>query len=144
MKDEGRGRIKRFSLPFSLYPLFFIFFAGACASVKLDVIQVGPWFPPRDWRKVEVFSSRDAIRAPWGGIAIIHSERVSAGAATELLEKLKLQARKKAAESGADGVIITVDSASAGPEMGVYQEPELYLSALAIKYVTEVSTPSAK
>jgi len=117
---------------------------GACASVKLDVIQVGPWFAPRDWREVEVFSSRNETRVPWGALAVIHSERVSAAAGAETMEKLKLQARKEAAARGADGVIISVDPAQAGPEMGVYQEPEIYLSALAIKYVTAVSTPAAK
>lgn len=117
---------------------------GACASAKLDVIQVGPWFSPRDWREVAVFSSRGETRAPWGAIAIIHSERVGAKNSEDKLEGLKLQARKRAAGLGADAVIMTVDSASSGPEMGVYQEPELYLSALAIKYVTEVSTPSSK
>lgn len=119
---------------------------GACASAaaKLDVIQVGPWFSPREWSEVQVFSSRGETRVPWGAIAIIHSERVGAGTSGEKLEALKLAARKKAAELGADGLIMTVDSAPSGPEMGVYQEPELYLSALAIKYVTEVSTPSAK
>lgn len=117
---------------------------GACATAKLDVIQVGPWFPARDWGEVAVFSSRGEITAPWGGIAIIHSERVSAKAGEEVLDGLRLQARKRAAELGADGVILTVDSVPSGPQMGVYQEPEIYLSALAIKYVTEVSTPPAK
>ena len=140
MKAAG----KIFFPPLKLYPLAFILFACACASVKLDVIQVGPWFAPRDWREVEVFASRGETRAPWGGIAIIHSERLSAETGPKSLEKLKLRARQQAARTGADGVIITLDSASAGPQMGVYQEPELYLSALAIKYVTAVSTPSAK
>ena len=139
LKDEGKRGVKmqRFSLPFGLYPLAL---ACACAAARLDVIQVGPWFAPRAWREVEMFSSRSEIRAPWGGIAVIHSSRISAEGGSERLEKLKLQARKKAAELGADGVIMTVDSASAGPQLGVYQEPEIYLSALAIKYVTAVST----
>ncbi|MDD5208523.1 MAG: hypothetical protein PHV36_03990 [Elusimicrobiales bacterium] len=146
MRDEGkkRGGTKRSSLPLVFYPLSFIIFACACASAKLDVIQVGPWFAPRDWRKVEVYSSRGETSAPWGGIAIIHSERVSAKTGEAALEGLKLQARKKAAELGADGVILTVDSAPSGPQMGVYQEPEIFLSALAIKYVTEVSTSPVK
>ncbi|OIO03216.1 MAG: hypothetical protein COX65_00685 [Elusimicrobia bacterium CG_4_10_14_0_2_um_filter_56_8] len=117
---------------------------GACASARLDVIQVGPWFAPRDWREVRVFSSRGETPFPWGGIAIIHSERVSAEGGESRLERLKIQARKRAAKIGADGLILTVDSAPGGPQMGVYQEPELYLSALAIKYVTAVSTSSSK
>jgi hypothetical protein len=60
------------------------------------------------------------------------------------MEKMKAEARKAAAGMGADGVIIAVDTASSDLQMGEYQEPEIYLSALAIKYVTAVSTPSAK
>lgn len=118
--------------------------ACACASARLDMIQVGPWFGPRDWREVEVFSSRSEPRRPWGGIAVIHGPRVSAAAGQDKLEQMKLRARKQAADIGADGVIMAVDSASSGPQMGVYEEPELYLSALAIKYVTAASTPTAK
>jgi len=146
MNVDGKrlSGIKISSFLFILCPLSFLLFAGACVSTKLDVIQVGPWFASRGWREVEVFSSREETRVPWGGIAIIHSERFSAAAGPERLAKLKFQARKKAAELGADGVIIVTDSVTAGPQMGIYQEPELFLSALAIKYVTAVSTPSAK
>ncbi len=118
--------------------------ACACASRRLDIIQVGPWFGPRDWREVEVFTSREQTVRPWGGIAIIHSPRVSAASGQASLERMKRQARRQAAEIGADAVIMAVDSATAGPQMGVYEEPELYLSALAIKYVAEVSTAAAK
>ena len=117
---------------------------GACASARLDVIQVGPWFSPRDWREVEVFTSREQTKRPWGGIGILHSPRVSAESGAAQLERLKRQARRDAAAMGADAVILTVDSVPTGPQMGVYQEGELFLSALAIKYVTDVSTPSAK
>lgn len=117
---------------------------GACATAKLDVIQVGPWFAPKDWREVEVFTSREQTSRPWGGIAIIHSPRVSAETGQGRLERMKDQARRQAAAIGADGVILAVDSVATGPSMGVYQEPELFLSALAIKYVAEVSTPAAK
>lgn len=116
----------------------------ACASARLDVIQVGPWFPARDWREVEVFDSREQTVRPWGGIAIIHSPRVSAETGQGRLERMKEQARRQAAAIGADGVIMAVDSVATGPSMGVYQEPELFLSALAIKYVAEVSTAAAK
>lgn len=117
---------------------------AGCAATRLDVIQVGPWFAPRDWSEVAVMSSRAETRTPWGGIAIIHSVKVRAEGGAERLDGLKLQVRKKAAELGADAVIIAVEQVPTGPEMGVYQEPELYLSALAIKYVTAVSTPSAQ
>jgi hypothetical protein len=118
--------------------------ACACAPSRLDVIQVGPWSGPRDWREVEVFSSRSQTTRPWGGIAVLHSPRVSAASGGAKLEQLKSQARRQAAGIGADAVIIAVESASAGPQLGVYEEPELFISALAIKYVTVASTPSAK
>jgi hypothetical protein len=116
----------------------------ACAAPNLDVIQVGPWFAARDPREVEVFTSREQTRKPWGGIGIIHGPRVSAASGKAKMEKMKAEARKAAAGMGADGVIIAVDTASSDLQMGEYQEPEIYLSALAIKYVTAVSTPSAK
>lgn len=118
--------------------------ACACASAKLDVIQVGPWFPPRDWRDVAVYGSRSETDRPWGGIAILHGPRIPAAGGESEIEKMKTRARKQAAAIGADAVILTVDSASSGPQMGVYEEPEIYLSALAIKYVTESSTRTAK
>ena len=119
--------------------------ACACASAaRLDIIQVGPWFEGRSWREVEVFSSREQTRRPWGAIGIIHSPKVSAETGQAELGRMKLQARKAAASMGADGVIITVDSAAAGPQLGVYQEPELFVSALAFKYVVSTSTPAAK
>jgi len=118
--------------------------ACACASSRLDVIQVGPWFEPRPWREVAVYNSRAEAVRPWGGIAIIHSPRVSASTGQARLEALKAQARRQAAAIGADAVILAVDSAASGPQMGVYEEPELFLSALAIKYVTEASTRTAK
>ena len=119
--------------------------ACACASAaRLDVIQVGPWFESRNWREVEVFSTREQTRRPWGAIGIIHGPRVSAETGAAEIERMKVQARKTAASMGADGVIVTVDSATAGPQLGVYQEPEIFVSALAFKYVVSTSTPQAK
>jgi hypothetical protein len=116
----------------------------ACAGPGLDVIQVGPWFPAHDWRQVEIFTSRDQTRRPWGGIGIIHGQRVSAVSGRPKIRKMVAQARKLAAKMGADGLIIAVDTADNGPEMGVSREPEMFLSALAIKYVTVTSTAAAK
>lgn len=118
--------------------------ACACATARLDVIQVGPWFAPRPVREVEMLASREQVVCPWGGIAIFHGPRVPAAGGEARLEAMKLQARRQAASIGADAVILTVDSASSGPQLGVYEEPELYLSGLAIKYVTDASTPTAK
>jgi len=129
---------KRILLP----PLLLL--AAACAAARLDVIQTGPWFPPRDWREVEVFSSRSQTRAPWGAIAIIHSPRVRAAGSEREMERMKAQARREAAAMGADGVIMSVDTAASGPDLGQYQESEVFVSALAFKYVATASTPIAK
>lgn len=128
----------------SIIPLLLLPALCACATARLDVIQVGPWFPARDWRLVEVFEDRSQTTRPWGGIAIIHGERFNPEAGQREEARQKLQARKAAAAMGADGVIMTVDSSVAGPALGVYQEPEVFVSALAIKYVVTASTPSAK
>lgn len=108
------------------------------------MIQVGPWFAPRDWRSVQVFTSRDQTARPWGGIAIMHAAHIPVSAGSSRLEKLERQARRKAASIGADAVIITFNDVPTGDDMGAQQEPERYLSALAIKYVTAVSTGTAK
>ncbi len=128
----------------TVFPLLSLLALCACAAARLDVIQVGPWFPARSWKDVAVYRSREEVRVPWGAIGIIHGPHVSAETGDRELEKMKLQARKQAAAMGADGVIVTVDSAVSGPDMGVYQEPEVFVSALAVKYVTEDSTPTAR
>jgi len=119
-------------------------FLCACAAANLDVIQVGPWSNPRSWREVEVFASRSETKRPWGGIGIIHGPKLPANTDKAGLEKMKLAARKSAAAMGADGVIVVIEPADSGAQLGVYEAPEIYLSALAIKYVTEVSTSAAK
>ncbi|MCX5784755.1 MAG: hypothetical protein NTX59_03610 [Elusimicrobia bacterium] len=116
---------------------------GACASARLDIIQVGPWSEPHSWKQVPVFTSREQTTRPWGGVAIIHSDKIQASDSNSI-EQRKIKARKMAAEIGADAIIITMESVASGPEMGVYQAPEVYLSALAIKYVTVVSTATQK
>lgn len=125
---------------FFLLPLL----AGACAAARLDIIQTGPWFPARDWREVQVFASRAQTRAPWGAIAIIHSPRVRAAGSERAVERMKARVRREAAAMGADGVILAVETPDAGPQLGQYQEPELFVSALAFRYVATASTPTAK
>jgi len=117
----------------------FLLFAAACASSRPDVIQVGPWFPAKSAAEVQVFSSREQILKPWGAIAIIHSDKFHTGdeAAGSRLEK---SARKLSAGMGADGVIIGEETIMAEPGLGVYQESETYISALAFKYAADIST----
>ena len=133
---DAAAAVRAFCLAFGLCSL------GACASSRPDIIQAGPWFPKKNWKNVEVFSSRDEIRLPWGGIAVIHGKKFSAGVPRELQKQI-LAARKIAATAGADGVIIGVEGAEGGPAAG-YGREELYVSALAIKYVTHTSTNTGK
>lgn len=118
------------------------FFCG-CATSGLDIIQVGPWSEPCGWKQVEVFSSREQTTRPWGGTAIIHGVRVPSGD-SKSIEKQKLKARKMAAAAGADAIIITVETAAPDPDMAAYGDQQVFLSALAIKYVASVSTAVLK
>ena len=111
---------------------------SACVPAP-DIIQVGPWFPSRPYSEVLVLDSRALIDKPWGAIAVIHSEKFPAddkGA----VERQKEEARKLAGTAGADGIIIAEETTMPGSQLGVYQEPETYISALAFKYVTDIST----
>lgn len=114
----------------------------ACAASRPDIIQVGPWFAPKPPEQVEVFSSRNETKQPWGAIAIIHSARFPAGSKGPVAGAKK-QARKMAAEIGADGLIVVEETVNQEPGLGTYQEPEVFVSALAFKYAANVSTSAA-
>ena len=121
--------------------LFFaVFLAGAaCAVPRPDVIQVGPWFPPKSVNEVQVFLSREQIVKPWGAIAVIHSDKFRSGDKVASGHR-RTAARKLAAGAGADGVIIAEETTMVDPRLGLYQEPENYISALAFKYAADIST----
>ena len=125
-----------------ILPLGLVFFR-ACAASRLDIIQVGPWFPQKNWKEVVLFASREDIKLPWGGIAIIHGPRTYVNDVRGM-EKQRFSARKMAAKAGADGLIIAMEPIDSGLRMGVYEEPEVCLSALAVKYAADVSTVSQK
>ena len=83
------------------------------------------------------------MRGEGGGIGIIHGARVPAGSAKKI-ENQERRARSAAAKMGADGLIVSVVPVDTGPLLGGYQEPEVYLSALAFKYAANASTPVAQ
>lgn len=114
----------------------------ACAAARPDIIQVGPWFAPRPPEEVELFVSREDTRRPWGAIAIIHSSRFPAGSRRSI-DGARKEARRMAAEIGADGLIVNEEEVRQDAELGVYQEPEVFISALAFKYAANVSTSTA-
>ena len=112
---------------------------AACSASRPDIIQVGPWFPAKPAAEVQIFYAREQVTKPFGAIAIIHSEKFSPddrGA----IERQKKEARKLAGGAGADGLIIAEETTMPGSQLGVYQDPETYISALAFKYVTEISS----
>jgi len=116
-----------------------LFLAAGCSASRPDVIQVGPWFPKKNAKDVQLLSSRADITRPWGAIAIIHSEKFPAENRSAI-ERQKKLARELAAQAGADGIIISQETVSMDPQLGVYQSPETYISALAFKYVADIST----
>jgi len=128
--------MNRFSKALFFTPLIF---AAACAASKPDIIQVGPWFPARSSSEVALFSSKEETTRPWGAIAIIHSERYPADDKSGLDRQKKL-ARKMAAGIGADGLIISEQTDMGDASLGVYHAPETFISALAFKYATNIST----
>jgi len=116
-----------------------LLFSAGCSASNPDIIQVGPWFPSKPSAEVQVLSSREQILKPWGAIAVIHGGKFPAEDKSAI-ESQKKKARKLAAGIGADGIIITEETTTSDSRLGVYQEPENYISALAFKYVTDVST----
>jgi hypothetical protein len=111
--------------------------AAGCASPRLDVIQTGPWFAPRPQEQVEVFARKEETRVPWGAIGIIHGVRLPVG--SPKLEKQRRQARAEAAKMGADGVIIALEPAQEDRRFEATTSPEVFVSALAIKYVPDAA-----
>ncbi|HBE89100.1 MAG TPA: hypothetical protein DDW67_08185 [Elusimicrobia bacterium] len=113
---------------------------AACATPRIDVIQVGPWFQPGKWKRVEVFYSKDDTRKPWGAIAVMHGERIS-GRDEKSFRQYEKKARRLAADIGADAIIImrepVNDTASpASPRDGA--TGMMVLSGVAIKYAENV------
>jgi len=50
---------------------FYLFFLSGCASINIDVIQTGPWFPSTKSDKIEIYTDRNKIKKVFGGIAIL-------------------------------------------------------------------------
>lgn len=119
----------------ALFPLF------SCALDKLDIIQVGPWFSPRNWKEIEFYSSKEQTTKPWGAIAIIHGPRTNKSDNNRILKQIK-QAKKEAARIGADAIILIKVPVARDDRPLLCEEDKnlVFISAIAIKYVDEVST----
>ncbi len=125
-----------------LAAVFLLTTLSACASPKVDVIQVGPWFQPRHWKQVEVFSSKEETRKPWGAIAVMHGERIS-GRDARAFERHRKKARQLAADIGADGIIVMPEAVNDTASPGSPWEGAVglvVLTGVALKYAENVST----
>ncbi len=109
--------------------IFFLFVS--CAMQRIDVIQVGPWFSPVKKSKIEIFTDRNAVKKPFGAIAILHSERYFCSP-KEDAKQVDL-ALSKSAKMGADALVYSISSydKNLNPDLPL----ECYLSGMAIKYV---------
>lgn len=126
--------MKKFIIP----ALFLLF---SCAFDKIDIIQVGPWFSPKHWKEIEVYSSKEQTTKPWGAIAIIHGPRTNSADRNRISKQIK-QAKKEAARIGADAVIL-IEQTVARDDRPLLSKDDLnlvFISGIAIKYVDEVST----
>ncbi|KAF0126381.1 MAG: hypothetical protein FD189_545 [Elusimicrobia bacterium] len=115
---------------------------AACASPRVDVIQVGPWFQPRHWKQVEVFASKNETRKPWGAIAVMHGERIR-GRDERAFERYKKKARRLAADIGADAIIVSPEPVNDTASPGSHREGAtglVVLTGVAFKYAENVST----
>lgn len=113
---------------------------AACAVPRVDVIQVGPWFEARHWKRVEVFTSKEETTKPWAVIAVLHGERLR-GRDQGAFERYTKKARQLAADIGADAIIVSPepvnDTASPGSHRGG-ATGMVVLTGVAIKYAENV------
>jgi len=111
--------------------IFIISFLYSCSSIDLDIIQTGPYFPPKKNNDIKLYTDRNKVEKPFGAIAIIHSARFNCSNSKQ--KKILEASRKKASELGADGIIYYFDFGEKDP----YALPgeRCFFSGLAIKYV---------
>lgn len=117
---------------------------SGCAAHRLDWIQVGPQFPPRNYRDVPVYKTKTGPGRAWGAIGIIHGWHTPASNRREIRLQIK-KARKLAASHGADAIImaeapVTESIVPAQMFAGGFSPPMIYLTGMAIRYVVETST----
>lgn len=111
--------------------VFFLFLS--CHSIKLDVIQTGPYFAPVKADKIEFYTDKKDIKYPFGAIAILHSERFDCS--DRIKKSIIDKARKKSSLIGSDAVIYYFDYGEKDP----YAKPEekCFFSGIAIKYISD-------
>lgn len=117
---------------------------SGCAAHRLDWIQVGPRFPPRDYRDVSIYTTKTGPGRVWGAIGIIHGRHTPASDRREIKRQIK-KARKLAASHGADAIIMAeapVTERFVPGQMfaGGSNPAMIYLTGVAIRYIVETST----
>lgn len=106
-------------------------FLFSCYTLKVDIIQTGPWFKRKNINEVEIYTDRNKINKVFGGIAILHTEPFECS--DKEIKKYLKKVRGKAAGVGSDAIIYAVENYDKNYAMG--EKQECYISALAVKYV---------
>ena len=113
--------------------IFFLSFLCSCASISIDVIQSGPYFEKKNKKDIKLYTDRNDVERPFGAVAILHSERFDCSIGKQ--KKILSQAKKKAAEIGANGVIYYFDFGEKDPYAPASEK--CHFSGLAIKYIDD-------
>lgn len=114
--------------------LFFSFFVFcSCSTVNIDVIQSGPYFPPKKDKDIKLYTDKNGVEYPFGAVAILHSDKFDCSVKKQ--KQIISLAKKKAAETGANGIIYYFDFGEKDPY--ALPEEKCYFSGLAIKYIDE-------
>jgi hypothetical protein len=115
----------------SLVVVFFIsLFLYSCATVNIDVIQAGPFFPSHK-NEIKLYTDKNQVEKPFGAIAILHSDRFDCS--QKLQKKIIENAKKQARKIGADGIIYYFDFGEKNPYLELNEK--CFFSGLAIKFV---------
>ncbi|MGC9070644.1 MAG: hypothetical protein ACP5IO_04965 [Elusimicrobiales bacterium] len=108
-----------------------MFLLSSCSSNLVDVIKTGPDFTPS--KNVEIFTSRDQIKKPYGAVAILHSVRFDCSASMQ--KKILKEAVSKTKRIGGDAIVYYFDYSK--DHTNAIESERCYMSALAVKYVSE-------
>lgn len=104
---------------------------SSCSNIFIDVIKTGPDFPPS--KRIDVFTTRDDIKKPYGAIAILHSERFDCS--EEKQKKILQKAIALGKKNGGDALVYYFDFGEKNP----YLEPNerCYFSGALFKYLDD-------
>ncbi|MBI4655707.1 MAG: hypothetical protein HY746_03055 [Elusimicrobia bacterium] len=117
---------------------FTLVFLTSCVRNGIDVIQVGPYFSPTNWKKIEFYTSKEQTKKSWGAVALLHGPRTESAHTKEISGQIK-QARKIAAKIGADAVILIMEPVTYREGVSAEEDRSMvFLNGVAIKYAENV------